>query len=130
MIKYYFKKHSKEIYSLTENTVIDLRHQIFKFYDFLLFYDISIKSQVIDLIGQDYGEFEVLLFSLYEKFKKVIDELRLNSLSTQTLEMLGNDIKVTNKMETINNLKKQAIDKYIENCNSVIMDVFLFLTDI
>lgn len=130
LIKYYFENKSDKISILTENTFNELRHQIFNFYDFLLFYDISIDFETIKLIKQNYTEFEVLLFSLYKEFKKIIDELRSNNLSFQTLEILADDIKVTHGMETVNKLKRQSIREYIKNYDTVILDGFLFLTDI
>lgn len=130
LIKYYFENHRDKISILTENTFNDLRHQIFNFFDFLLFYDISIDFEVIELIEQNHTEFEVILFSLYREFKKIIDELHSNNLSPQTLKILADDIKATHGMETVNNLKKQAIKEYIESYDTVVLDGFLFLTDI
>lgn len=124
VIDYLFSKD--DIHDLMDS----MRYKIFKLCDFLRFNNIAISKESLNLIKNDYSDFEYNLFNVCKEFNNVMDELENSDISQQTSQILGTDINIKRNIKSIGTMTKDLANQIISKVDTVLLDGFLFFTDI
>lgn len=112
------------------NLLLDIKHEIFEFFDFLQFNDVPVlNDSLLNYIRDDYFKLEYDLFSLYNTYVSVIDMIKNNSFD----ELAKYDISLFNikekEIDVFINKFKEEIDLFIDDKDIIILDGFMFLND-
>lgn len=123
VIDYLFSKN--DIHDLMDS----MRYKIFKLCDFFRFNNIAISDTSLNLIKNDYSDFEYNLFNVCKEFNTILDELESENISRRTNQILGTDINIEKNIKSIGAMTKNSINKVLSEASTIILDGFLFFTD-
>lgn len=131
VIRHYFKDNADR-----KNAFLNIRHDIFHFFQFLLFKEVNIKPETAKQIANDFSPADADFFEIYIIFKKtltdVISSLRSGELNKCSREILGEDFMTSGKNKDVDiyiKRLKQSISAVMPEVDAVFIDGFLFFDD-
>ncbi|MDD2476699.1 MAG: hypothetical protein PHI32_12420 [Dysgonamonadaceae bacterium] len=138
--KYILSKVISYFYSdddVMENTVQQMRYELFDLYQLMLFHNKEISREQITSIAVDYSNVESEIFEIYSVYQTLLKKIcSLSSCldSDQLLtDILGVDfLKHTSGKELMSftEMFKQSIVDHVSNTDALFFDGFLFLNEI
>lgn len=131
VICHYYKDDETKL-----NTFLNIKHDIFNLFNYLLLKEIDIKSETTKKIAEDFSPSDAAFFEIYITFKEVLHDvisaLKTGRLRKRSKEILGESFmkSVRNKnVDIYINRLKQNISAAMLEVDAVFIDGFLFFND-